>query len=337
MKYEIKKLDDGEIKATIELFNAIVDEIHTDCSDIERSHYKESYYYKKVKEQLNHKDNIYLIGKLDNEIVSFIFTTISDGIGNIHWLGVKQGFREKGYAKKLLDETLKQFIKRSCHEARVFSYPKGEKAYKLFSRFGFEEKSFINEQFFGISLILMEKQLAPVPNKKIAKKILLAGEAGQGIKLMAHTLGNILAKMGKEVSLNIIYGAAVRGGEITAELIYSDEKIDNPFFDKADIGICLSRNKKALINAREIIIDEAACNKECSGCDLFCPVSDKIPFSKMATEEFHSPVFVNMIALGRLLSIIGIEIETVDFESELHSRFLEENTRALKYGYTYRD
>jgi 2-oxoglutarate ferredoxin oxidoreductase subunit gamma len=48
-------------------------------------------------------------------------------------------------------------------------------------------------------------------------------------------------------------------------------------------------------------------------------------------------VFVNMIALGRLLSIIGIKIEKVDFERELHSRFLEENTRAVKYGYTYKD
>ena len=76
---------------------------------------------------------------------------------------------------------------------------------------------------------------------------------------------------------------------------------------------------------------------QCEGCDIICPVSDKIPFAKISTEEFNSPVFVNMIALGRLLSIIGIKIETVDFETELHSRFLEENTRAIKYGYTYQD
>jgi tRNA U34 2-thiouridine synthase MnmA/TrmU len=44
-----------------------------------------------------------------------------------------------------------------------------------------------------------------------------------------------------------------------------------------------------------------------------------------------------MIALGRLLSIIGIKIEKVDFESEFQSRFLEENTRAVKFGYTYQD
>ena len=171
-----------------------------------------------------------------------------------------------------------------------------------------------------------------MPIKKIAKKIVLVGEAGQGIKLMAHTLGNILAKMGKEVSLNIIYGTEVRGGEITAELIYSDEKIDTPFFDKADLGVCLSKSKKGQINAKELIVEETAYDS-----DLLYPISEKVPFAKIAMDEFHSPVFVNMIALGKLLNIIGIKIEKVDFDSEFRSKFLEENTRAVKFGYTYRD
>jgi Pyruvate/2-oxoacid:ferredoxin oxidoreductase gamma subunit len=261
-----------------------------------------------------------------------MFALVSDGIGNIHWLGVKEKYRRKGYAKMLTDKTIKQFIRKSCHEARVFAYPQAKGAYKLFKSFDFEEKSFIDEQFFGISIILMEKTLAPVPLKKIAKKIVLAGEAGQGIKLMAHTLANILAKIGKEVSLNLVYDAAVRGGEITAELIYSDEKIETPFFDKADLGVCLSKSKKGAINAKELIVE-----KDAYDSDLFYPIPDVMPFAKIAMDEFHSPVFVNMIALGRLLSIIGIKIEKVDFEKEFHSRFLEENTRAVKYGYTYRD
>jgi len=286
----------------------------------------------KSKKQLNDKDSVYLIGKLGDEIISFMFALVSDGIGNIHWSGVKAEHRKEGYAKLLLDKTIKVFIKKSCHEARVFIYPEAKGAQKLFQDFDFEEKSFIDEQFFGVGIILMEKTLAPVPLKKVAKKIVLTGEAGQGIKLMAHTLGNILAKMGKEVSLNIIYGAAVRGGEITAELIYSDEKIETPFFDKADIGVCLSKNKKEMINAKELIVEATAYDS-----DLLHPIPDIMPFAKIAMDQFHSHVFVNMIALGRLLSIIGIKIEKVDFESEFQSRFLEENTRAVKFGYTYQD
>lgn len=332
MKYEIKKLEEHEVKEAVDLFRTIVDELHADSSKVERSHYKATHPVSKVKKQLNDKDSVYLIGKLGKEIISFMFALVSDGIGNIHWLGVKPEYRKKGYAKRLTDKTLNQFIRKSCHKARVFAYPKEKGANTLFKGLGFEEKSFIDEQFFGIDIILMEKELAPVPIKKIAKKIVLAGEAGQGIKLMAHTLGNILAKMGKEVSLNIIYGAAVRGGEITAELIYSDEKIETPFFDKADLGVCLSKSKKGTINAKELIVEASAYDN-----DLFHPLPDVMPFAKMAMDQFHSHVFVNMIALGRLLSIIGIKIEKVDFESEFQSRFLEENTRAVKFGYTYKD
>ncbi len=337
MKYEIKKLEGHEVVETVELFKTIIDELHADSPVNERSHYKEAYLVDDVKERLGDKNSVYLIGKSGDEIVSFMFAWTADGIGNIHWTGVHPKHRKQRYAKKLIDETIHQFIKKSCHKARLFTYPKSRRALKLLRQIGFEEKSFIDKEFFGINIILMEKQLAPVPTQKVAKKIIFAGEGGQGIKLMAHILANILAKMGKEVSLNLIYGAAVRGGDITAELVYSDEKIDNPFFDRADIGVCLSRKKDWKINARELIIDESACDMQCEGCDIICPVSDKIPFAKISTEEFNSPVFVNMIALGRLLSIIGIKIETVDFETELHSRFLEENTRAIKYGYTYQD
>jgi len=76
---------------------------------------------------------------------------------------------------------------------------------------------------------------------------------------------------------------------------------------------------------------------ECKKCDIRCPVSDRIPFEKLATEQFNSPIFVNMIALGRLLSKIGINIETVNFASEFPSQFLDENIKAIRYGYTYQD
>ncbi len=337
MKYEIKKLEKHEVEEAVGLFNSIIDEQYADSTDNERSHFKKSYSVVDVTERLLMKNCIYLVGKLGEEIVGFMFAWAAEGVGNIRWMGIHPKHRRKGYARKLTDEIIKQFIMKSCHEARLFAYPKGRRAIKLFRRFGFEEKSFIAKEFFGVNIILMEKTLAPVPTDKIAKKIVFAGEAGQGIKLMSHSLANILAKIGKEVSLNLIYGAAVRGGNITAELVYSDEKIDTPFFDKADLGVCLSRKKDWKINARELIIEESACYLECEGCDLICPVSDRVPFAKISTDEFQSQVFVNMIALGRILSIIGIKIEKIDFQSDFPSRFLDENVRALKYGYTYQD
>ena len=183
----------------------------------------------------------------------------------------------------------------------------------------------------------MVRKITPIPEEHRSKKIVLAGEAGQGIKLMAHALANILAKLGKEVALNLVYDATVRGGNIRAEIVYSDEPIEVPFFEEADIGLQLSKTPDPTVRAKHVLIEASACDAECKKCELRCPVSDRIPFEKLATEQFNSPIFVNMIALGRLLSKIGINIETVNFASEFPSQFLDENIKAIRYGYTYQD
>ena len=121
MKYEIRKLAESDVKETVTLFRSIIDELHADSPAIERSHFKAAYTVKKVKEHLKDKDCVYLVGKLEKEIASFMFAWITDGIGNIHWLGVKSPYRRKGFAGTLLAETIKQFTKKACHEARIFS------------------------------------------------------------------------------------------------------------------------------------------------------------------------------------------------------------------------
>lgn len=183
----------------------------------------------------------------------------------------------------------------------------------------------------------MVKKITPIPGEHHTKKIILAGEAGQGIKLMAHILASILAKLEKEVALNLIYDATVRGGNIKAEIIYSDEPIEVPFFEEADIALQLSSVLDTTVKAKYVLIESSACGTDGKKCDLHCPESDRIPFGKIATEYFSSPVFVNMIALGKLLQKIGINIETINFNTVFPSQFFDENIRAIRYGYTYQD
>jgi Pyruvate/2-oxoacid:ferredoxin oxidoreductase gamma subunit len=128
--------------------------------------------------------------------------------------------------------------------------------------------------------------------------------------------------------MNVLYDATVRGGEITAELIFSDEKIESPFFEKADLCVELARTSKRTF-AAERHIREAGIMEGVA--------EERIPFAKEAVEKFGSPLFINMIALGRLLRDIGIPIDKVDFRATLPARFLDENVKAIKYGYTYQD
>lgn len=337
MTFIIENLTEPDVEAAVNLFHLIVDELHARSLEVERLHFKDIYPVEEVKRRLNNKECVYLVGKEDGKVVGFVFAWVSEGVGNLHWMGLAPGYREKGYGDKLLEETIKRFMEKGCYEAKLFTYPSEKVAYHLFQKHGFKETAFIDSRFFGVGIILMVRKITPIPEEFRAKKIVLVGEAGQGIKLMAHALASILAKLGKEVALNLVYDATVRGGNIRAEIVYSDEPIDVPFFEEADIGLQLSKTPEPAVRAKHVLIEASACKGECKKCELRCPVSNRVPFEKLAIEQFNSPIFVNMIALGRLLSKIGINIETVNFASEFPSQFLDENIKAIRYGYTYQD
>ena len=337
MTFIIENLRETDAASVVSLYHFIIDELHAKSLEVERLHFKDIYPVEEVKKRLDNKDCVYLVGKEDGTVVGFVFAWVAEGVGNLHWMGLTPGYRKKGYGDKLLEETIKIFMEKGCHEAKLFTYPSEKVAYHLFQKHGFKEVAFIDHRFFGVSIILMVRKITPIPEEHRSKKIVLAGEAGQGIKLMAHALANILAKLGKEVALNLVYDAAVRGGNIRAEIVYSDEPIEVPFFEEADIGLQLSKTLDSAVRAKHMLMESSACDMECKKCDIRCPASDRIPFEKLATEQFNSPIFVNMIALGRLLSKIGINIETVNFASEFPSQFLDENIKAIRYGYTYQD
>ncbi|MFQ5861900.1 MAG: GNAT family N-acetyltransferase [Candidatus Brocadiales bacterium] len=331
MVLSIKTITDSDVKEVQKLFYETVEELHPDRSSEERRHFKEAYTPAKVKKRLKDEHSVYLVARENGRAVGYMFGWVLERVGHIHWFSIAKGSRRKGYGRKLLERTLSEFEKRHCYESRFFAYPDDRATCNFLESMDFVEKASIDEGFLGVSLVLFVKQLARLP-RAIPKSLVIAGEAGQGIKVMAHALANILAKLGKEVSLNVLYDASVRGGDITAELIFSDERIDIPFFDKADICLQLSRPVRRRFDADKQIIEESI-------AEYIEPTDSKdiVPFKREATEKFGSPIFINMIALGRLLHHIGIPIDKVDFRSGLPARFLEENVRAIKYGYTYQD
>ncbi len=331
MALSIETMTDSDIKAVLRLFNETIEEMHKDRTPEERRHFKEAYTPAKVKKRLKDEHSVFLTARENEKVVGYMFGWVLESIGHIYWFSIDKDSRRKGYGHKLLEKTLSEFEQKTCYESRFFAYPDDRETCNLLESVGFVERASIEEGFLGVSLVLFVKQLAKLP-KAVLKRLIIAGEAGQGIKVMAHALANILAKLGKEVSLNVVYDAAVRGGTITAELIFSDERIDVPFFDKADICLQLSKPLRRRFDAEKQLIEESI-------AEYMEPADSKeiIPFKREAIERFGSPIFINMIALGRLLHHIGIPIDKVDFRSGLPARFLEENVRAVKYGYTYQD
>ena len=209
MSIEIEMLQEQDVESTIALFHEIVDELHRMDNEEERLQFKDIYPPDKVKARLNNFNCVYLTGKKDSRVVCFLFGWVSDDIGNIDWVGVKEEFRMNKYGTMLVERATKEFEKRQCHEARLFTFQ--QIGLKMFEKCGFKDITFINEQFFGVNLVQMVRRLETFDEKSQTKKIIISGEAGQGIKLIAHALASILNKLGKEVALNLTYGTGGKG------------------------------------------------------------------------------------------------------------------------------
>lgn len=165
----------------------------------------------------------------------------------------------------------------------------------------------------------------------MSKKIIMVGEGGQGVKLLANVLAQILTEMDKFVTLTYSYDAAVRGGNITAYLIFDDEKIDNPLIDTADILLMLSEVPG--FSAKKMIVETSIFKRgdeERAEDEVIT-----MPLITIASEEFGSPVFVNMVALGQLLKQLDVDIAGIDFKGVLPAKFIDKNIEAIKHGYSW--
>ncbi len=157
----------------------------------------------------------------------------------------------------------------------------------------------------------------------MSTKIALDGVGGQGVRVIAGVMGNLLARMGKEVTILFDYDSSVRGSMSDAFLIFDDEPILNPVVEEADIMLKLADKGHMRIRGRTIVTD----------LGLNVPGAEQIPFASLGSQRFGKELFGNMIALGRLLRLAGIEFDEPAIRESLPKRFLDENVAAIRFGY----
>ena len=152
------------------------------------------------------------------------------------------------------------------------------------------------------------------------KRIVFTGVGGQSVRVISHTLAQALKELDYQVVLLFDYDSSVRDQRITAYLSYDKEPIENPMIDEADILIRLHAKGDQLI-AQKTVCDTGLCTDE------------EIPFGMMGVEKFGRPIFGNMIALGRLFRLIGLDTSHVELEKILPKSYLKENLKAIHIGY----
>jgi Pyruvate/2-oxoacid:ferredoxin oxidoreductase gamma subunit len=152
------------------------------------------------------------------------------------------------------------------------------------------------------------------------KRIVFTGVGGQSVRVISHVLALALKELGYEVALLFDYDSSIRNQRITGYLTYDRNPIQNPMIDEADILVRLHEKGDQLV-AQKTICDTGLCTDE------------EVPFGMMAIEKFGQAIFGNMIALGRLLRLIDVDISHVELEKMLPKSYIKENMKAIQLGY----
>jgi Pyruvate/2-oxoacid:ferredoxin oxidoreductase gamma subunit len=161
----------------------------------------------------------------------------------------------------------------------------------------------------------------------VATSIALDGVGGQGVRVIAGVLGNLLARMGKHVTVLFDYDSSVRGSMSDAFVIFDNAPIANPVIEEADILLKLANKGHLHVRGRKVVTD----------LGLAQTGDEQIPFAALGSEHFGKELFGNMIALGRLLRLAAVDYDDRAIRDALPRRYQDENLAAIRFGYDLTD
>jgi len=318
------------------LMGRLIEEIYARESPEVRTALKANFTGEALHELCGDEQSLMFVVEVEGRVVAFLFGWLFHYVFTIYWIYCEREFRAKGIVKDLLAQAEREVVARGAYKIEMYAYAEHNKFLGFSERLGFRKGVLIEKSMFGFPIQNIFKCVGDPDKANVERKIRIIGEAGQGVKLLSYTLASILAQLGHEVSLNLQYDAAVRSGSINADLIYSEAKIENPIIDEADILIKFTK-KREWFPAKALVIDESFCDSEDLTCSIQSRKGTSYGFENVAVSMFGSKIYINMIALGRILRYIGINILILNIADILPKRSLEKNVEAVKYGFHFRD
>ena len=165
-------------------------------------------------------------------------------------------------------------------------------------------------------------------------EILISGFGGQGVIRMGQILGLCAINQGHRVTMLKSHGTETRGGYVRAQLVISPEYVDSPVVENADVFVAFSA--PAYKRFHELCRGKILYDPEMVG-EVRSDVPGRhveIPATALAKEHFGKELFANMIMLGALTRLAGMDFEAMKRAMlAVIPRFHEENLKALDLGY----
>jgi 2-oxoglutarate ferredoxin oxidoreductase subunit gamma len=166
-------------------------------------------------------------------------------------------------------------------------------------------------------------------------QIRIGGEAGQGVILAGVILAQAATNDGRQVAQSARYGAAMRGGDATVDVVISDAPIDYPHVEAADHLVVMSQpTYESLVPKRApggaVYFDPFFVRPRDGFADRQLP----IPATDAAIKRFGKATAANQVVLGFLCAATGAVswdslVAAVAAESP---RFRATNVEALEIG-----
>lgn len=332
----VRQANTQDCAAVNELMARLIDETTASESDETRRVLKANFTGKALEELCGDEHGVLYVVEEDGRIVAFVLGWFFHYVYTIYGIYSLKEFRGKGAAKALLHHAETELRAKGCWKLEMYAYAENSRFSDFAAGMGFEKGVLIEKSMLGFKVQNFFKAVDKPDTEKRETKIKIVGEAGQGIKLLSYMLAQVLSRLERDVSLSLAYDAAVRGGMISADLIYSSRPIENPIIDEADVLIKFTRTRE-WFPAKKLVIDESLCNEEPQVCSIQSRHGTFYGFENAAVSLFGSKIFINMIALGRILRHIGINILLLDIRELLPAKSAEKNLEAIKYGFNYRD
>jgi 2-oxoglutarate ferredoxin oxidoreductase subunit gamma len=169
---------------------------------------------------------------------------------------------------------------------------------------------------------------------KTRTEILISGFGGQGVIRMAQILGLCAINQGHRVTMLKSHGTETRGGYVRAQLVIAPEYVDSPVVENADVFVAFSAPayKKFFDLCRGKILYDPEMVEEIRADAPERHVG--IPATTLAKEHFGNILFANMIMLGALTRLAGMDFPAMQQAMlAVIPRFHEQNLKALELGY----
>lgn len=172
-------------------------------------------------------------------------------------------------------------------------------------------------------------------------KVVIAGQAGQGIKSAGLTLSKLATRSGFNIYNYIEYPSIIRGGHNVMQINISKSPIRGP---SKNIDFLIALNQESIFKHRDEIVDGGYVLYDSSlkfGVDKIKPTVNSlpVPLNDLAKQSGGSDLLANTVALGVLIGLtagdLNILQELAREEYGDKKALLESNIKAIELGYNY--